>query len=45
MSEVSRGMVKGEKVGDTSESNQALYHAIINRFFPFKHSLAIIQRR
>lgn len=31
--------------GGRSESNRVLYHAIINRFFPFKHSLAVIQQR
>lgn len=37
-------MAEGVKIEDRSVPNRALHHAIINRFFPFKHSLAIIQR-
>lgn len=39
-----RRMALGAKIGGRSMPNRALYHAIINRFFPFKHSLAIIQK-
>jgi len=39
-----RIMAEGTNIGNKGMPNRALYHAIINRFFSFKHSLAIIQR-